>query len=262
MGSFKIKNKYVYCYIALVLLLIITFGIKIFNSYYENMSIKEIEKNTIVLKSNKDTSNNGKLVLLKGKLKNSNESLTDDLFNISVESTRLYRNVEVYQWIEYTEKDKNGKTVYKYKKGWYDKKIDSDDFKKKKKINPKKWQYKAKYINQNQITIGNFTLSKSQIKKIPCNLRLKLGTYNIVKDGFIIYDNYFTNSIDPENPEIGDYRISYYYNNWSDVTILALQQNESFEDYITKKGDKINFITSGKLNLSQTKELIYNELKK
>lgn len=259
---FNFKNKYLYCCLALILLLIITFGIKLFNNYYDTMSIKEIKKNTIVLKNNKDTSNDGHLVLLNGKIKTSNGLLNDDLFNTNVESTRLFRNVEVYQWIEYKEKDKNGKIVYKYKAGWFDQKIDSSEFRKKNKVNPNKWQYKAKYINPEQIKIGNFELSKSQIKKIPCNIRLKLGSNNILKDGFIIYDNYFTNSIDPEKPKVGDYRISYYYNNWDYITVLALQKNNSFEDYITKKGEKVNIIAGDKFSLNQLEDSINKELKK
>lgn len=230
----------------LIFIAIITFTIKSYNNYYENISINEIKNNTVIVNKNKiDESNNGKLVLLRGKFNERNNELADELFNISVNSVKLYRHVEVYQWIEIKEKDKNGKTIYRYEKVWSDKIIKSKKFKNSKKVNPNKMEYKSIFFTQDKITIGKYELSKLQKKNITCNAKLKLGNYYHIPESYTIYDNYFTNSINPEKPQIGDYRISYYYNDWEDITILAKQKNNSFDDYITKKKENINFIGDG-----------------
>lgn len=250
MSNNKENKTFLYGMVFLILIVLTSIGIKKYNKYYNNKSIKEIKKNTLLVSSKKiNNDNNGKLVLTKGKF-NTNY-LYDSLFNIKVEANNLLRHVEVYQWVQIKEVNSKGKTVYKYEKVWSDRIIKSKKFKNKKKINPTKKIYKSKYFNQDITTIGAFTLSKKQVKNLPCDTRLKLGTSNEPKNGFIIYDNFFTNSKNPEKPKIGDYRISYHYNNWEYATVLATQKGKSFTDYITKKREKINYIAKDKISLDE-----------
>ena len=248
------KEKKIVCFVIvfLILLSIITIGIKKYNKYYTNLSINEIKNNTVeISKKYVDEDNNGKLVLLYGKINEHNDSLYDSEFDININATRLYRKVEIYQWVEEREETKDGKIKIHYKKEWSEKIIKSKKLKETKLINPTNILYRSKSINHDSVTIGAFELSKKQIENIICNNRLKLGNNLNVPESFIIYDNYFTNSVDPENPKVGDYRISYYYNDWEYATILAKQVNNTFKNYVTNKKEKINFIGEGKPSLDE-----------
>lgn len=247
----KNENRIIYFFIILLIIIsITTIIIKEYNRYYTNKSINEIKNSVVKInKNNVDTNNNGKLVLLRGKINESENYLSDPLFNINTKATKLYRNVEIYQWVEIEEKDENGKTVYRYEKKWSNEIIKSNKYKKHKNENPTKKVIKSQYFNHDTLTIGEYVLSKQQMKDLPCHIRLRLGNNNISPEGFTIFDNYFTNSINPENPEIGDYRISYYYSDWAIVTVLAKQDNNSFKNYVTKKKEKINYLGPGKQEL-------------
>lgn len=243
------KNRlYLYCIIFLILLSLTTIIIKKYNKFYDNLTRSELKKHTKTISNKTINSNyNGELVLLKGKLQYKNEILTDNLFNIEIKTPRLFRYVEIYQWVEHKEINKKGKKVYKYEKVWSDKIIKSKKFKKKSHINPTKKIIKSKSFTHDTIKIGEFELSKKQKKNIGCNIRLKLSSnFEIPHKNYIIYDNYFTNSKNPEKPKIGDYRISYYYSDWKNVTVLAVQSNNTFTDFISKKKEKINYIIGDK----------------
>ena len=235
-----------------------TILVKNYNKYYDNIAKNELKKNIKPISNkNIDHSNEGKLVLINGKIKYNNEILYDDLFGISAKAPRLLRYVEVYQWEQHEEINNNGKTVYKYDKVWSNDIIKSKDFKKKGHSNITKKNIETKFYTHDTIKIGKFKLSKKQKNNIACNVQIRLGSnMSIPIKDFKIYDNFFMNSKDPLNPEIGDYRISYYYSDWENVTILASQHNDTFTDYITKKKERINYINNGKLNKFEIIDLI------
>lgn len=98
------------------LILVAALGFLVINeidAVKELSKLDEIDKVAIEMKSD-DTSpeNDGKLVVIGGTIKNDGKS-TDDAFSIEVNSPKLLRTVEVYQWKE-TLKDK----VYTYDKVW------------------------------------------------------------------------------------------------------------------------------------------------
>lgn len=256
--STKKENKiYLYCIILLIIVSIVTIIFTKYNKYYENRTINEIKKNVVIVKDGKvKKENEGKLVLVNGKLDYGDEILHDDLFDISIQTPRLFRYIEVYQWFEYKTKDKNGNTIYKYVKKWDANMIDSDKFQEKKYINPKGKIENSKFFYAKEISINEFTLSEEQKGKLPCPNKIRINPNIKLEPQFKIYDNYITNSIDPYDPQIGDARISYYYNSWKEATVLAVQSKNSFESYTTKTDLMVNHLGEGKLSLSEMAALI------
>ena len=69
---------------------------------------------------------------------------------------------------------------------------------------------------------------------------------NIISSlGYVINDKYITNSSDINNPKIGDIRISFKYNDYKEITVLALQKSDTFETYNSSNGENINVVVNG-----------------
>lgn len=246
------NNIYIMTILFLVIISFTTIGITNYNNYYENKTIKEIKKNAVIIKDGQvKKENEGKLVLVSGKLNYNDKFVYDDLFYVTSFSPKFLRYVEMYQWYEYKTTDKNGKTIYKYGKKWSNELIDSTNFKDKKHKNPKYKVAGTLFRYSKEIKVGDYILSQKQKEKLPCKTRIKLSSNIPVYDSYRIYDNYIINSKDPENPEVGDNRVSYYYNDWEEITILAKQKNNSFDDYITNNNSKINIIIKNKQSIKK-----------
>ena len=106
-----------------------------------------------------------------------------------------------------------------------------------------------KYTSKN-VKVGSFSLSSTQIDSLDTNKNVTLegmeGIY--LRSGYNIKNNYITNSVDFENPQIGDFRIKYTYNDYKDASVLAVQSGNSFTGFTSKAGKTINRVFEGKLN--------------
>ena len=85
-------------------------------------------------------------------------------------------------------------------------------------------------MHQNKIKNHLLNISKKR-KKTELNL--------------IISDTYLTTSTDLSKPQVGDIRISFSYNNSTDVSVLAVQSGETFVDFVSKEGRSINRVMDG-----------------
>lgn len=188
----------------------------------DSLNNKTIEvKSTII-----DKNNNGKLVFVNGYII-LNKDLEDREFNVSVRTSKLERIVEVYQYKENREDDE----TYSYETDWYSELIDSNNFKNSEYKNPSSIKYKSKTY-YNDTYLGAFKLNNKEINELGCNSRyLDLDSKFASKNGFKISNQYYTTSEDIDLPQIGDIRISFKYNSSSSVSILALQNNNAFDDY-------------------------------
>ena len=181
----------------------------------------EIETDSI------DRANDGKLVQLSG-MATTDKTLTDKM--ISVPNVfALKRNVEMYQWKENSEtvkKDELGgstteTTTYSYEKVWSSSEIDSENFKKTYYKNPA-FKIKSDCIHAESGKLGDFKLTSKQI-----NSMTDYSKYEELpqKSEYKIYDNMYYSSIDPENPKIGDIRISYeIIPSGTDISIIGQQR--------------------------------------
>lgn len=206
----------------------------------------EMDKSLVEVSSNKvDSKNEGKLIATSGKIENT-EELVDSTFQVKIVTPKMRRIVEVYQWEEDSNTDEDGNTTYQYQKVWKDEIIDSTDFHQSGHDNPKQMQYQNEVYKSNNVKVGAFTLSPNQIDRLSTN-----GNYNSFNEetvsqlGLKIDTDYLTTSTDIDNPQIGDIRISFEYNNSTDISVLAVQKGNSFGDFVSKAGKTINKVVDG-----------------
>ena len=206
---------------------------------------------------NKD--NEGKLVATNGKVILSGE-VNDYLFGIKAESAHLKRKVEMYQWKEESHTDSNDNTTYSYTKEWSETLIDSSNFKEYGHKNPTSMSYKSEDFKASIVRVGAFSLTSDQIGEMSAEKELLIGNEKPIGN-MKIEDNFMTTSSNLSNPQVGDIRISWYYNDWEEVSILAKQKGSSFENYESKVGKSINRVEKGILTGEEMVKVIEKENK-
>ena len=83
-------------------------------------AIKEAEKTYIDVSADKiDPANEGKLIATKG-AQTREDKVKDDVFGVLVDSSKLKRYVEVYQWVENCTTDNDNNESCTYEKNWKD----------------------------------------------------------------------------------------------------------------------------------------------
>ena len=222
-------------------------------------TVDEISDEVVEVDSDEvDKANDGKLVLTSGKLVASNE-VNDYVFKVSVTTPLLKRKVEMYQWEEEVHTDSKGNKTYTYNKVWSDEAIDSTNFKENGHRNSA-MSYKSDTMKASFVKLGSFSLSTEQIEGLSTDKELSLATFKPINN-FSIDGKYMTNSKNLKNPNIGDIRVSWTYNDWEEVTVLAVQKNNSFETYTSKSDKKVNRVEKGKLSSREVIDKIINENK-
>ena len=206
--------------------------------------------------------NEGKLVATSGPLLNEQE-LVDTTFNVKQVTPILRRVVEVYQWVEQSDTDsETNETTYTYKKEWSNTIINSSSFAKAGHDNPTEKPYDDEYYTSTEVKVGAFTLSSNQVNDLSMEgVYANYDEETINGLGYKITGKYVTNSVDPANPQIGDARISFVYNNSTEISVLAVQTGNSFTDFVSKAGKTINRIMDGKHSGAEMIEVIKKENK-
>ena len=237
------------------------------NSVKTAKAIDEGEGACISVDSNAqvDAENEGKLVHMTGKA-DTKDVLSDATFGVSATAIKLKREVEMYQWIEEShtsEKKKMGGSVekvttYTYKKAWSSNAIDSSDFKEQGHDNPGVIEFSGEEQLAANVTFGAFRLSEKQIGKIgssrafafPTNFTCALPRVQV--KGNTIYvpnaetrNNALNNRDVATQTRIGDMRVTFSVIYPHDVSIIAKQKGDSFIDYTTKNGKKLNYLEDG-----------------
>ena len=206
----------------------------------------EMEKVVIDVKSDKvDSKNDGKLIATNGKLINEQE-LTDDDLGVTIKTPKMIRVVEVYQWDENSTTDDDGHTTYSYRKKWSDDLIDSGNFHDKNKKNPTTKLFENKTYTSSDVKVGAFSLSSNQIERL--STKANFNSYNQEKTNELnlkVSGKYLTNSSDLDNPKIGDTRIEILYHDGNELSVLAVQQGNTFVDFVSKYDKRVNRIMDG-----------------
>ena len=206
----------------------------------------EMSKNYIDVSSESvDSNNEGKLIATSGSLLNE-EELYDSVFDVKIKTPVLQRIVEMYQWKEESESDEDGGTVYTYKKEWIDTLINSNDFHNGGHENPSTMPYNSEKYFSSKVNVGAFLLTKDQLDMLSTEgIFNQFNQQKITELNYAINGNYITNSKNISSPEIGDIRISFKYNNSTDVSVLAVQSGNSFKDYVSSVGKTVNRVMDG-----------------
>ena len=120
-----------------------------------------------------DPANNMKVVYFSGEAQTENV-LTDDLFNIAETVIQLNRHVDLYQWDE--DRDDSGDTTtYSYKKVWRDSLIDSSGFHDQAgHQNPQVMPINPLVQYAESVNVGDYMLSHDLITGITGNTTVSL----------------------------------------------------------------------------------------
>jgi len=211
-----------------------------------------------------------------------NDTLIDNDFNISSTGLKLKRHVEMYQWVESTseKKEKNlggsetTTTTYDYAKKWKETVINSNNFEiQDKYINPNQMPIESKEMAVNSAEIGAFNFSddfidrmndyqnisltphKSSNSKITSSKNNKLYndngeviyTPNLYSDSIVTSSYIFMGDGTPQNPKIGDVKITFSEVMEEKVSIIAQQNGRELIPFHTKTGTTISLIESGEV---------------
>lgn len=231
----------IYVIVAIVALALATKALK------QNDGIKpEILDKVVILNEAKvSPENDGKLVLISGKLE-TDYTLTDEDLGLQIDSCKAERKVEMYQYAI-----KNDTLDYKW----------DDDVKEYVVIDSKRYYNPNKSMDDLETCdiaqLGEFTVPEGLTKKLSYNSNVKdlpeVKRYRIKND-------YLTNTSGID--KIGDIRIKYNYvdlDKTGEVSILAKQVGDSFEEYKLDTGYNVFNLYQNKIT---NKEELAKELDK
>ena len=208
-----------------------------------------------------DSSKEGKLVHLSG-MATTTDTVTDPVLGISENAIRIIRKVQMYQWQEQsssTTKEKVGgtketTTTYNYNKTWSSSVINSSNFKKSGYNNPGTMEIQGAEFNAQNVTVGDFSLPQGLISSITKGEAVPITDdlvnalpYNLQgrarASGNEIYVGY-----NPSSPQIGDLKVSVEIVRPQQVSIVAQQRGNTFEQYLTKQKTRIMMLNAGNVS--------------
>lgn len=232
--------------------------------------------------SSLDLQNNNRLLHISAQLRTS-QPLHDPNYRVEVQAVKLRREVEMYQWVEYSEsKDyqENGETktetTYTYNTEWKSDLINSRHFDQEiGHQNPSAMAVESVTVVFPEVRVGAFVLSKGLVEQINDFQTLSLKdfpAYNV--DPFLsIRDDYFYHTQQPQRPEVGDVRVRFSFAGLSaensplgpakTVSVVAMQRGEELVPFKTKSGDTLEIIYLEELTAEEVfaKEQQYNSMK-
>lgn len=191
-----------------------------------------------------DAANEGKLVHVSGPVRVPQVPLDTELDAKPPNGTlRLVRNVEMFQWLEENRSESRTRlgggtetvTTSTYRRGWHDGRVDSSRFHQPDGHQNPTLRYQPRSFNAQGVTLGGFRLSDQQIGSLPADQTLTLPS----GDGTRYVGS------DPNNPRLGDLRITWRYTQPSDVSVIAAQVGDAFGPYATNAGDRLMLIRAG-----------------
>uniref|UniRef100_A0AAV2M7Y9 Transmembrane protein 43 n=1 Tax=Knipowitschia caucasica TaxID=637954 RepID=A0AAV2M7Y9_KNICA len=206
-----------------------------------------------------DPQNNNRLVHLTAKLHTA-QPLHDPNYRVVVQAVKLRREVEMYQWVEYSESrdyQENGETktetTYTYNTEWKSELVNSRNFDKEiGHQNPSAMAVESVTVVAPEVRAGPFLLSKGLIEKINNFQTLSLRDFNAINlDPFLtILDDYFYHTQYPHRPEVGDVRVRFSFAGLSGeeswlgppVSVVAMQRGAQLMPFKTKSGDILEFL--------------------
>lgn len=205
--------------------------------------------------------------------------LTDGQFGISVNAIKLIRSTEFYQWVEHTStttKDKIGGgqetvTTYTYSKEWVSSPVNSSSFEDSdyKGINndvllnldDQSWQAQ-------NVSFGAYKLPEGLVSqmnnRVSCIVDLEPEVVDQYEADFhkafdVDADKNFVHTdgntiylgVNPNNPTVGDVRVSYEKVLPGDVSVLAVANGDSFGKYTAKNGYSLMTLSEGTVAMDE-----------
>lgn len=178
-----------------------------------------------------DENNNGQLIVTNGKIELINDNVSDPEFNVNVRTAKLVRLVEMYQWYEECKDNSNGKEVCSYSKKWSDTIIDDSNFESG-HVNPDVMTYSYSELYMPNVNLGEYSLNIELLSQLSTTEKVVELDEKIAKNkGLNIVGGMFTTYEEDEEIEVGDIRISFLYNNASDISVMGVQNKNTLEKF-------------------------------
>lgn len=168
-----------------------------------------------------DPQNDGKVVYVSG-LITTDERLHDEEFELKgIHAVKFGRTVEMYQWEEYDSGTESSPTK-EYRKVWSPVAINSNEFENSlDHFNPP-FKISDKHLNVEHIMIGKLPISGELLSMAPVVSYEFVTRYQNPRAA----ERIFLKGEEPENPEIGDHRVSFYIlRSDVEVSVIARQEN-------------------------------------
>ncbi|KAM9408528.1 transmembrane protein 43 [Pholidichthys leucotaenia] len=208
-----------------------------------------------------DLQNNNRLVHLSAQLQTS-QPLHDPNYRVMVQAVKLKRQVEMYQWVEYSESrdykegsETKTETTYTYNTEWKSELVNSRNFDKEiGHQNPSAMAVESVTVVAPEVRAGPFMLSKGLVEQINNFQTLSLRDFPVfnLQPFLFIDDDYFYHTQNPRRPEVGDVRVKFSYAGLSGgnsglgpvqtVSIIAMQRGEQLLPFKTKSGDVLEIL--------------------
>ncbi len=246
-----------------LLLFVVSFPLLFWNEGRAVQTAKSLDEGAGAVVSVKsdavDASKEGKLVHMSGEMK-TEDTLKDPDFAVSEKAIKLYRDVEMYQWVEKkTEKEEKQvggsvktTTTYSYERDWEDKVIDSSDFREDGHDNPTAMPYQAVTLEAQKVTLGAFTLTSAQLSQVTDTENLAVtdnavegvGRAKVNSGGVYV-------GADPSSPRIGDVRVNWRVVRPGPLSVVGVQLGSTFGAYQASAGDALLLVDQGTLTAAQ-----------
>ena len=159
--------------------------------------------------------NEGALVHVTGPLE-TEERLQDSHFRLEVVAARLHREVEMFQWVQKkksnTQNELGGgsttRTQYSYRREWRATLVDSNRFKNIRYQNPPEFPVPSRTQSAAAVRIAAYPLGEELINDLEVTEPL---SFDLVGDrrGGVVYGDWLFIGGDPEQPDVGDYRVRF-----------------------------------------------------
>ena len=197
---------------------------------------------------------NGKLVHISG-VATSDETLSDSALPVNVKALKLRRNVQTYQWEEKTHSEEKKQlggstetvTTYEYVKTWRSGYINSANFKHPEghqNISP---MYDSETHTANPISIGVYALSEAHTSDMNEFSPLPIAAGTAV-DGLLRTGSEFYKGANPNNPQIGDQRISFEQVLPQEYSVVGDMSGTKLVPHRASNGHTIALVRAGKLS--------------
>lgn len=160
---------------------------------------------------------------------------------------RLLRRVEMYQWQEQTSSETRTRmgggqetvTTYSYRRVWAEGRIDSSRFRQPDGHQNPEPRYQTRAFNAERAMLGGFRISDAQVNQIPATTSLAVPGGNADGGRYI--------GQDPQNPRVGDLRITWLVARPDALSVIGAQVGDGFGPYATRAGDRLFMIEPGRV---------------
>ena len=201
-----------------------------------------------------DPALNGKMIHATAIAK-TDEILSDPDFGVQANAIRLVRDVEYYQWVEHAQsesKDKLGGgqetvTTYTYSMEWVGAPVNSANFHDPdyQGSNSVRKTVSDNEVRAAKVDFGAYVLPPALVGAIPADVPANLpetvanGTDTFVSGNVVYYGE------NPQQPVIGDVRVTFRQAVGGEASILAQVTGNSFEPFTHKNGKSLMTLSMG-----------------